>query len=416
MFDPSDFLYLLRFTHYQGFIIAGSLENPTRERWSKVTMMALIFCCLLAMTCGIGGYVGFLEKTQGNILNSLDDSLPANVARVLLGSTMLFVYPLESFVARHVCVVLFFEGKSAHEGDDTSVLNRRDRRVTLTVLLYLTAAIPAAFLKDVGLVLATSGAVGASCLAYIGPGAVFLGIHGARFLELSKYYFGLPADEKAKVTKADLELYSSSSLPDDAPSDSWLVQTFKTVWYYLLLMPIWCSIAELGKSSLTSHIRDLTLKSPHPIRIGNVRFASATTEEGDTRVVMLRGENQEDSKNVPLNTTLIRSDSLPHMLGALRAPDGQIVALPVSANHEAQRLLAPKAQTGMDLEKNYKSINDKIGAMAVRKAKEEQLALEDDPQQVAPSVLDFAVAIFYILFGILALVAGMFSIFHHEKQ
>ena len=89
------------------------------------------------MVCGVGGYIGYQDTTQGNILNSLDDSLPANAARILLGTTMLFVYPMESFVARHVCVVLFFQGRSAHEGDDSSVLNRRDRRVTLTVLLYL---------------------------------------------------------------------------------------------------------------------------------------------------------------------------------------------------------------------------------------------------------------------------------------
>ena len=379
-----------------------------------------MLCGCLAMTCGVGGFVGFGEKTQGNILNSLDDSVPANVARILLGGTMLFVYPLESFVARHVCVVLFFQGRSAHEGDDTSVLNRRDRRVTLTVLLYLAAAIPAAFVKDVGLVLATSGAVGASCLAYIGPGAVYMGIHGARFLELSKYYFGRPMEGSTVTTEL---LYSSSSLPEPDPDspeeDSWLVQTFKTVCYYLLLMPIWCSIAQSGKSNLTSHIRDLTLKSPHPIRIGNVRFASATTQEGDTRVVMFprKGSTQEEhsSSDVPINTTLIRSDSMPHILGALRSPDGQIVALPVSTMDESQRLLPPKVAVGKaDLEKNYKSINQKIGAMAARKAKEEELALEDDPQQVPPAVSDFAVAIFFMMFGVLALVAGIVSIFQKE--
>ena len=69
------------------------------------------------------------------------------------------VPPQESFVARHVCVVLFFQGRSAHEGDDTSVLNRRDRRITLTVLLYLIAVIPAALFQNVGIVLAASGAV-----------------------------------------------------------------------------------------------------------------------------------------------------------------------------------------------------------------------------------------------------------------
>jgi sodium-coupled neutral amino acid transporter 11 len=86
---------------HSAFIIAGSFENPTRGRWAKVTQIALLFACALALCCGVGGFIGFQEKTQGNILNSLDkDSLPANIARALLGSTMLFVYPMVSSTIR----------------------------------------------------------------------------------------------------------------------------------------------------------------------------------------------------------------------------------------------------------------------------------------------------------------------------
>ncbi|CAJ1954658.1 unnamed protein product [Cylindrotheca closterium] len=405
---------------HSAFIIAGSLDNPTKDRWAVVSKTAMTVCCTLAMICGIGGYMGYQETTQGNILNSLDNSLPANAARILLGTTMLFVYPMESFVARHVCVVLFFQGRSAHEGDDTSVLNRRDRRVTLTVLLYLAAAIPAAFVQDVGVVLALSGSVGASCLAYIGPGAVYLGIHGARFLELSKAYFGMPV-EGSELTREQLEPFYSSSVEADfdlPPDDSWLAQAFKTVCYYLLLMPIWCRIAKVGKSSLTSHITTLAIQSPHPIRIGNARFASAKTNEGGTRVVMVKGSAQEgNASSAVANSTLLRSESLPRGdFGALRAPNGKIFALPASANQESQMLLPPKAAVGLkDVEKNYKSIDQKIGAMAARKAKEEEFALEDDPQQIPPGVSDFVIAILYILFGILALVAGVVSIFQEES-
>ncbi|KAL3923341.1 MAG: hypothetical protein SGARI_006239, partial [Bacillariaceae sp.] len=144
---------------HSAFIIAGSLEDPTKQRWSKVTHLAVGFAASLALAMGVGGYVGFQEDTQGNILNSLpEDSRLANVARGLLGTTMLFVYPMESFVARHACVVLLFQGRDAHEGDDTSVLNRRDRRITLTFVLYLTAVIPAALFENFGNVLAATGA------------------------------------------------------------------------------------------------------------------------------------------------------------------------------------------------------------------------------------------------------------------
>jgi solute carrier family 38 (sodium-coupled neutral amino acid transporter), member 11 len=136
---------------HSAFIIAGSLEKPTKNRWATVTRLALGFATCLSLAMGAGGYIGFQDKTKGNILNSLpEDSSLANVARGFLGTTMLFVYPMESFVARHACVVLFFRGRHAHEGDDTSVLNRRDRRITLTFVLYLTAVIPAAIFENLG--------------------------------------------------------------------------------------------------------------------------------------------------------------------------------------------------------------------------------------------------------------------------
>ena len=157
---------------HSAFIIAGSLEKPTKERWSLVTKLALSFAVCMSLSMGVFGYLGFGGPEgilRGNILNSLpEQSQLAKVAKGLVGTTMLFVYPMESFVARHACVVLLFEGRKAHEGDDTSVLNRRDRRITLTVVLYLSAVIPAALSEKLGDVLAITGAVGGSCLSYIG--------------------------------------------------------------------------------------------------------------------------------------------------------------------------------------------------------------------------------------------------------
>eukprot|EP00980_Cylindrotheca_fusiformis_P016803 scaffold5064_cov121-Cylindrotheca_fusiformis.AAC.17 len=400
---------------HSAFIIAGSLHNPTKNRWARVTKISLAFCSTLALLCGVGGFLGYQDSTDGNVLNSMDDSIPANIARTLLGTTMLFVYPMESFVSRHVCVVLFFQGRKAHEGDDTSVLNRRDRRITLTFLLYLSAVLPAALFKDVGLVLAASGAIGGSCLSYIGPGAVYLGVHGARFLEISKYYFGLPR-ESSESPHDELEpLYSKpvAANLDHPAQESWITRKVKDAAFYILLMPIWCKIAQIGTTYLTSHVTDLALKSPHPIRIGNVRFAPAQLRGGNTRVVILppKGSTEDhSSSDVPITTTLIRSDSLPRGHGALRAPDGQIVALPQTATQGDQLL----PQTNTNSSKGYQSINDQVGAMAARRAKEERLALEDDPQHIPPGVCDFVIAVFYIMFGILAMVAGLISIFEEQ--
>ncbi len=85
------------------FIIAGSLNRPTKERWAKVTGSSLKTCAALAIVIGVTGFLGFQEDTRGNILNnfSFDDQNSDNMifgkvpvrtaiqtAKVLLGMTM----------------------------------------------------------------------------------------------------------------------------------------------------------------------------------------------------------------------------------------------------------------------------------------------------------------------------------------
>jgi sodium-coupled neutral amino acid transporter 11 len=279
----------------------------------------------------------------------------------------------------------------------------------LTIFLYLTAVIPAAWFQNLGTVLAASGAVGGSCLAYIGPGAVYLGVHGARFLELSRVFFGHALthgeqagdEELAPLYNADV----SGDLPQLEEDDSWLVRQLKMILWYLLLMPIWTAIASYGKSTLTHHVSDLVLKSPHPIRIGNVRFASAQVRGGATRVLMLPQQGSSHRLQqlaAPTITMLIQDDSL---LNYASTSDGRVLALPTSSHQNSSLAEANTSN------KNYESINDKIGAMAKRKKQEEELALEDDPQQDLPSRMDFVVAIFYIIFGFVAMVAGLVSLY-----
>ncbi len=444
---------------HSAFIIAGSLEKPTKERWSFVTKLALAFAACMSLLMGVFGYLGFggpQGNLHGNILNSLpENSQLAKVAKGLVGITMLFVYPMESFVARHVCVVLLFEGRKAHEGDDASVLNRRDRRITLTVVLYLSAVIPAALWDQLGDVLAVTGAVGGSCLSYIGPGILYLGIHGGRFLELSKTYFGQELvstvendddeEEKLALLGSHNNNESESTIQDE--KDYLACNYLKTLLWYFVGMPIWTKLASVGKGSLTTYVTEMALKSPHPIRIGNVRFARAKVLGGDsfTRVVMLQNNNKnnstkknlsaafdnadtsnsEDSEETPtgnnfrrfssVNTKLLRADSLPRVshdsFKMQTTKDGTIVALPPLAFYQPNGKNVIKNNNG---KQDYQSINQKIGAMAAAAAKStdgEDIAIEDDPQGDPPNISDFVMAISYVILGIIAMFAGLASIF-----
>ena len=182
------------------FLVAGSLERPSVGRWAKVTKMTLGACVILAMVCALSGYLGYGAATKGrcaadlagmanqnesnsplylmpqplardcliflgNILDNFDpDTTTSLVAHGLLGITMFATYPLASFVARHVCVVLLFEGRAHEGGDDSSILNRADRRILLTVALYIAAIIPATVFTDMGKVLALAGVIGCVCV------------------------------------------------------------------------------------------------------------------------------------------------------------------------------------------------------------------------------------------------------------
>lgn len=293
-------------------------------------------------------------------------------------------------------MALFFQGRRAHEGnEDSALLNRADRRIGLTTALYLSAVIPACLFKNLGNVLAVTGAIGGSCLSYLGPGAVYLAVHGERFKELVKeskvfgawyknsVFFrrntvetimqhshdGAPNEktalldiEQREITNADIR-----DNPDcDEPPSDWIIVT-QTGLAYIVLMPVWCSIASFGESSLSNHMHLQALKSPHPLRIGDFEY------------------RRTDATTTVSSRSLKRSGSL-QLKPALSRADG-------------------------DASSNV-SINQQIGQQLLQKQKmkvpEDEIVVEPDVQML-PYWSNFLEAIFFCLFGIVALVAGLWS-------
>jgi solute carrier family 38 (sodium-coupled neutral amino acid transporter), member 11 len=354
---------------HSAFIIAGSLEQPTRARWNAVTRNALAVCVVLALLCGATGYLGYGHNTQGNILNNLDPTnVSSNVARGLLGSTMLFVYPMESFVARHVLVVLLFQGRRAHEGEDATILYRRDRRWGMTLVLYLLALVPAMLFENVGPVLSVTGAIGGSCLSYIGPGMCYLGVYGKEFLELVEQWWSSDAavgpatgrDEQLPLVANTTSAISTTPTTTTKSSFcSCMVYVVKTCIYYSLGMPLWTWIATIGAEGLKKHEAEEAAKSPHLSRI------AASNQKEATRVVS--------------------SQSYQHLdLANLQPPKCPVQ--PLTNNN------------------NNININKPVVVAATAAAVEEE-------ELHVPKVVDFVIAIAYMLFGIVAMVAGVASIY-----
>ncbi len=79
---------------HSAFIVSGSLGDLTTSRWAAVTFRSLSISCVLCAVLGVSGYLGFLDETQGDVLNNFDpDTAQATAARALLAITMFFTYP-----------------------------------------------------------------------------------------------------------------------------------------------------------------------------------------------------------------------------------------------------------------------------------------------------------------------------------
>jgi len=164
---------------HSSFLVYGSLKNSSELRWSIVSAVSIASTTVLGLITGVSGYLGFLEETQGDVLNNFPDgSFVANVARGLLALSVFFTYPVESFVGRHVLIDLVhnrdYNDGPEHEQSrlDVILFNRRGR---MTIAMYILALIPALIFDDLGPVLSITGSLGGSFLAYIGPGLAFLG-------------------------------------------------------------------------------------------------------------------------------------------------------------------------------------------------------------------------------------------------
>ena len=104
--------------HHSSFLVANSLSNPTKERWALVTHLSVGTAGVLCVILGVSGYLGFLDDTTGNVLNNFDNSPSMTAARVMLGLTMFFTYPMESFVARHAIAALRWGEEAGHDLSD----------------------------------------------------------------------------------------------------------------------------------------------------------------------------------------------------------------------------------------------------------------------------------------------------------
>ena len=248
-------------------IVNGSLESKTSANWGKVSSYSLSTAWLLCSIVGLVGMLAYLDDTQANILNNFETgSIAANGSRGLVAISMIFTYPMQCFVARHVLAKVLFNGDSEGEiemSDDGVQIARGKylgcigRRVMITLGIYVATLVPALIFNDLGPVLSITGSIGGSCLAYIGPGLIYLGAHGDAFMEytngmLRKSSSGVdPSIELPAAGNASATMDSEQSATGSPP-----------LWWYPLLVPLWRKVAATGGAGLKLRLQQLEEQNP----------------------------------------------------------------------------------------------------------------------------------------------------------
>lgn len=190
---------------------------------------------------------------------------------------------MESFVARHVLIKLVHSGDmegdsiaseaASEEAAEVDENNRKPgflclgRRQLWTLGIYLMALIPALIFNDLGPVLSITGSLGGSCIAYIAPGLVFLGLHGDEFLEMITG--SLDKKKASDGATGDIELPvagDANTTMQTAQVTATHKELNKPWWWFPLLMPIWCAIASTGSTTLKERLAqagaDVQVKAP----------------------------------------------------------------------------------------------------------------------------------------------------------
>jgi solute carrier family 38 (sodium-coupled neutral amino acid transporter), member 11 len=284
---------------HSAFIVFGSLENSTSARWAMATFRSVSTATILCLVLGVSGYLGFLQDTKGDILNNFEtDSIVANAGRALLAITMFLTYPMESFVARHVLANILYAGDLDNDSFDSNTgqviperkfLGFMGRRECLTLWIYIAVLIPALIVNDLGPVLSLTGSLGASCVAYIGPGMVYLGINGDEFLAYTARLLHPNGASKhsssAKTNGGEVELpvvgdatATMQTAPELSHPDQYTGGGCKPWWYWIGLFPVWTAIASNGAIGTRNFLTQL---HPEQKQQSQSALHASSTSAGD---------------------------------------------------------------------------------------------------------------------------------------
>ncbi|XP_015520099.1 putative sodium-coupled neutral amino acid transporter 11 isoform X1 [Neodiprion pinetum] len=160
--------------HHNTFLIYGSIERVTQQKWDVVTHWSLLTSFIVAAAFGIAGYATFTADVQGDLMENYcwDDDL-MNLSRVMFSGTILLTYPIECFVTREVLMTAI-KGTDETENHDAYISGSDRKYLIITLSIVAVTYLISMSTDCLGVVLELNGILAAVPLAYILPALCYL--------------------------------------------------------------------------------------------------------------------------------------------------------------------------------------------------------------------------------------------------
>ncbi|XP_001604633.1 putative sodium-coupled neutral amino acid transporter 11 isoform X2 [Nasonia vitripennis] len=172
--------------HHNTFLIYGSIERATQEKWDVVTHWSLFTSFLIAAAFGIAGYATFTGYVQGDLMENYcwDDDL-MNFSRIMFSGTILLTFPIECFVTREV-IMTAIRGTDEVENHDAYIAGSDRKYLIITMAIISVAYLISMSTDCLGIVLELNGILAAVPLAYVLPALCYLKLEEGSLLSQKK--------------------------------------------------------------------------------------------------------------------------------------------------------------------------------------------------------------------------------------
>lgn len=172
--------------HHNTFLIYGSIERATQQKWDVVTHWSLFTSFLIAAAFGIAGYTTFTTYSQGDLMENYcwnDDLM--NFSRIMFSGTILLTFPIECFVTREV-LINAIRGRDDVENHDIYISGSDRQYLIITLSIIGVAYIISMTTDCLSIVLELNGILAAVPLAYILPALCYLKLEEGSLLAAKK--------------------------------------------------------------------------------------------------------------------------------------------------------------------------------------------------------------------------------------